>query len=97
MPTLIANSTQRNGTRQAARVERHAFPAADEALDRSTIAALSAGRLEQMTRDELIRVIRAAELALINKRTVERLPLLDLPTLLRLAHLAVRSCRNKGH
>lgn len=68
-----------------------------EALDKATIAELSHRRLEQMTRDELIRLIRASELPILRCRDDERLEYLDRRTLLRGAHLARRCCRNQGY
>jgi len=69
----------------------------DEALDKSTIADLSSASISEMDREELIRVIRAAELPLIDARILARLPDLDPATLERLAHLARGCCQNWGH
>ncbi len=66
-------------------------------LDKSTVAEIPSGLISRMSREELIRVIQAAELPLLNARTRERLPYLDRMVLERLAHLARRCCRNQGY
>lgn len=70
----------------------------NEALDKSTVADLSSSAIEQMTCEELVRVITAAELPqqLGRGRSLE-LPYGDREALLRLAHLARRCCRNQGY
>jgi hypothetical protein len=55
------------------------------------------GLFSKMGPQQLIRVIRAAELPLVDARTSERLQYLDRATLQRLAHLAQRCCRNQGY
>lgn len=69
-----------------------------EALDKSTVADLSSSAIDQMTCEELVRVIIAAELPqyLGRWRSFE-LPYGDRAALLRLAHLARRCCRNQGY
>jgi hypothetical protein len=69
----------------------------DEALDKAAIAEIPTGLFSQMSREELIRVIRASELPLVDARTLERFQYLDRATLQRLAHLARRCCRNQGY
>ena len=68
-----------------------------EALDKSTIADLSATIIDKMTYDELIRVIRAAGLLAVRRDDFQGcLPLYDCGTLRRLAHLARRYCQNQA-
>jgi hypothetical protein len=66
-----------------------------EALDDATIADLSAMKISQMTRDELVRVIKAARLPQLNSATGEHLELYDRRTLERLIFLARRCCRHR--
>jgi hypothetical protein len=68
---------------------------AREALDESTIAALSDQTIARMTRHELVRMICAADLPLPSSFDAERLRLQDQTTLERLAFLARRACRNR--
>jgi len=68
-----------------------------EALDKSDIAELSATAINNMTCDELVRMIRVANLRnLLRPDLVRDLPFYDHTVLTRLAHLAQRCCRNKG-
>jgi len=69
----------------------------DEALEKSAVAEIAMGLFSKMGPQQLIRVIRAAELPLLDARTSERLQYLDRATLQRLAHLAQRCCRNRGY
>ncbi len=69
----------------------------EPALDKSTVADIPSGLVSQMSREELIRVVQAAELPLLRARTRERLPYFDRTTLERLVHLARRCCRNQGY
>jgi len=71
--------------------------ARDEALDKSAVAEIAMGLFSKMSPEQLIGVIRAAELPLVDARTLERLQYLDRTTLQRLAHLAQRCCRNQGN
>src|SRR5512140_2758005 len=71
------------------------LPDAAEALDDAMIADLSALKISQMTRDEFVRMIRAARLPQLNSATGEHLELYDRRTLERLAFLARRCCRNR--
>lgn len=71
------------------------LPDAAEALDAAMIADLSAMKISQMTRYEVLRVIRAAHLPQLNSATGEHLELCDRKTLERLAFLARRCCRNR--
>jgi hypothetical protein len=68
---------------------------APEALDPGTIADLSDSTVAEMTRDELVRLICAADLPLPSGFDAERLRLQDQTTLERLAFLARRACRNR--
>ena len=69
--------------------------ATDPSLDKIKIAELPVRFIAEMSREELIRVIRAAQLPLLDPRTLRRLPFLDRPALERLAHLARRCCRTR--
>jgi hypothetical protein len=67
-----------------------------EALEKSDIAELSATAINQMTRDELVRMIRVANLpALLRPELDRHLPFYDHAVLARLAHLARRCCCNQ--
>jgi len=69
--------------------------ATDLSLDKTTIAELPVRFIAEMSREELIRVIRTAQLPLLDARALRRLPFLDRPALERLAHLARRCCRTR--
>jgi hypothetical protein len=62
-------------------------------LDKNEIADLPVRFISEMSREDLIRMIRAAQLPLIDVRTLRRLPFIDRSALERLAHLARRCCR----
>ncbi len=62
-------------------------------LDKIKIAELPVRFISDMSREDLIRVIRAAQLPFIDARTLRRLPFIDRPALERLAHLSRRCCR----
>ena len=70
-----------------------------ESLDKSTIAELSSATIERMTRDELLRVIRASCLPArhFTPESAKHWELLDEPALKRLAYLARRCCQNQGY
>ena len=68
----------------------------EDALDKSDVAELSLLKISRMTCDELIRVIRAAQLPLLRPDADEQLEFQDRPTLERLVYLARRCCRNQG-
>jgi hypothetical protein len=68
---------------------------ASEALDDSLIAELPDDVIARMTRDELVRVIRAADLPLPTGYDADRLRLQSQRTLARLAFLARLACRNR--
>lgn len=79
-------------------VQQDEAPALNEAMDKSLIAELSSSAIDHMTCEELARVITAAELSrLLNRDQRFVLPLGNRETLLRLAHLARRCCRNQGY
>jgi hypothetical protein len=67
----------------------------DPSLDKIKIAELPIRFIAEMSREDLIRVIGAAQLPLLDSRTLRRLPFLDRPALERLAHLARRCCRTR--
>jgi len=68
-----------------------------EALEKSDIAELSATAINKMTCNELVRMIRVAELpALLCPNLDEHLRFYDHTVLTKLAHLAQRCCRNQG-
>ena len=76
------------------------LPAAEkcDALDKSAIVELSATLIDKMTRNELIRMIRASELpSMLGPELQQRLEFQDGDTLVRLAHLAWRYCQNEGN
>jgi len=64
-------------------------------LDKNKIADLPVRFISEMSREDLIRMIRAAQLPLIDARTLRRLPFIDRSALERLAHLARRCCRTR--
>ena len=68
----------------------------NEALDKSVVAAIPYAAITAMTREELIRVIEAADLSVLGPRVSDHLPYLERKILERLAHLARRCCRNQG-
>lgn len=68
-----------------------------EALDKLAVAELSAAVINDMTCDELVRMIRVATLPALLRSDLERhLPFYDHTVLKRLAHLASRCCRKQG-
>lgn len=69
----------------------------ENALDKSVVAELSESAIDNMTCDELVRVIRAAALTYaLHSNFDHRLPYYDRATLRRMAYLARRCCRNQG-
>lgn len=68
---------------------------AAQALDDATIAEFSLITIAQMTRDELVQVIRASRLPLLTAACDEHLEFHDRATLERLVCLARRCCRNR--
>jgi hypothetical protein len=67
------------------------------ALDKSVVAGIPYAAIAAMTREELVRVIEAADLPVLGPRASDRLPYLKRTILERLAHLARRCCRNQGY
>lgn len=68
-----------------------------EALDKSTVAELSAAVINDMTYDELVRMIRVADLRALHCPDLDRhFPFFDHMVLKRLAFLARRCCRNQA-
>ncbi len=68
----------------------------DRFPDKEAIAALTRDQIARMTCEELVRVIRAARMALVRPEIDECLDCYDRTTLERLAFLARRCCRNQG-
>lgn len=69
----------------------------ENGLDKSAVAELSDSAIDNMTCDELVRVIRAASLIdALHSNFDRRLPYYDRTTLRRMAYLARRCCRNQG-
>jgi hypothetical protein len=64
-------------------------------LDKNKIADLPVRFVSEMSREDLIHMIRGAQLPLIDVRTLRRLPFIDRSALERLAHLARRCCRTR--
>lgn len=77
-------------------LQSHSKSAENEVIDKSTIAELSMLDIDKMSCEELVQMIRTANLPLL--RTPEfqrRLPLYDHNTLKRLAHLVRRTCQHQ--
>ena len=99
---------EKNGA-QAANLGENGILAADspnvprqsgrvEALDRTSVAEMSATLIDKMTHDELVRVIGGSNLPTLRRADLQdRLPFYDRDTLLRLAHVARRCCQNQGY
>ena len=66
-------------------------------LDKPMIAELSNDAIEAMTSDELRQLIEASEHPWRGNRLHRRLQFCDRDTLVRLAYLARRCCRNQGY
>lgn len=66
-------------------------------FDKPSVAGLAIGKIAEMSREELIDVIRGSDLPLIDSRNRQRLKYLDRVSLERLAQLARRCCRNQGY
>ncbi len=63
----------------------------------SAVAELSQADIRQMDGDELIAVIRTADIPLFRERMIRHLPFYDHATLEQLAFLAQRTVRNLGY
>ena len=69
-----------------------------EALDKSSIAELSAALIDSMTCGELVQMICASKLPILRRSNLHgRLAFYDRETLVRLAHLARQCCQNQGY
>jgi len=91
MPITSELSLPRVGTELP--LTRHA-----DALDKSSVAELTATVIDDMLSDELIRVIHASDLPMLRGPDLARsLPFLDHSTLKRLTFLARQVCRNQGY
>jgi hypothetical protein len=74
------------------------LPKSGEAIDKSSVAELSAALIDSMTRDELIQVIRAAELQTLFRPDLQQcLRFYERETLKRLAYLARQCCHNQSY
>jgi hypothetical protein len=76
------------------RVSEHHEP---DALDKPAVAELSNEAIEEMTPEELRRLIAASEHPWAGQRLERRLAFCDRDMLVRLAFLARRCCRNQGY
>jgi hypothetical protein len=70
-------------------------PEPEEVLDAYTIAELTDRAIEAMTRDELIRLIHAGRYPRLQADADQHTPYADRATLLRVAFLVRRCCRNR--
>ena len=94
--TAVANPVRATGVDvRRAPALRGDGPGPPEALDVHDIAGLSDVTIARMTRDELVRVICAADLPLPTGYDADRLRLQNQSTLARLAFLARLACRNR--
>lgn len=67
------------------------------ALEKTDIDELSATAINNMTCDELVRMIHVANLPTLRRSDLDQhLPFFDRTVLIPLAHLAKRCCRNHG-
>ena len=66
-------------------------------LTLSDIARLSQAGIRQMTREELISLIRVADIPSFREKLIGHLPYCDRETLEQLAFLAQHTIRNLGH
>jgi hypothetical protein len=66
-------------------------------LDQHDVALLGNRVISLMTRDDLLDVILASRLPLLNDDLLIHLQYADRCTLQRLAHLGRRCCRNQGY
>ena len=72
-------------------------PKSCEALDKSSVAELSAALIDSMTCDELIQVIRTAKLQTLFRPDLQQcLPFYERETLKRLAYLARQCCQHQS-
>lgn len=93
---MIVKSLANDERRSVCTEVRGRFARCDgfDALEKSDIAQLSATAINKMTCNELVRMIRVANLAaLLCSNLDEHLPFYERSVLMRLAHLAQRCCR----
>jgi len=65
--------------------------------NKAFVAELSNQDISGMTREEMIAVIRAAQLPFLESDSSRRLEFLSDEALQRLVHLSRRCCRNQGY
>lgn len=87
-------TTEADLTPDRATFDRNESTAAT-AHEQIDVADLPSLRISQMNCDELVRVVRAAQLPFLNSDVDRRLAFRDRQTLVRLANLARRCCRNR--
>lgn len=94
----------RSSERKAAMSEPKGIFAIEEApgnvpnpLDKPTVAAFSTTQIRDMSRQDMIRAIRACRLPGVGERLGQHLKYYDRSTLQRLLYLARRCCRNQGY
>ena len=68
-----------------------------ELFEKSEIAALTRQQIDEMNQEQLIRVIRGANMPLIRANVDQQLDFREFDILRRLAYLARRCCRNQGY
>lgn len=67
----------------------------EEGLDTDLIADLSNEQIQLMTEEEMLRVIKAAQIDFMDQDYIQRLTYLDRCVLERLVYLARFSCQNQ--
>lgn len=90
-------TTGPRGTKRAARGLAADVHGETDVLDKADVARLSPQQIYRMSRDEMVRAVRAADLPLVDRETSQRLMYCDRETLERLVYLARRCCRNQGY
>ena len=97
MPTSIAGKPVSESTADTKASCRNGSLAANDALDKFIVAGLAPTQISRMTCDELVRVVLAAQLPLLQPEIKARLECYDRQKLERLVYLARRCCRNQGY
>lgn len=107
MSQTLMDAKQPNGNANRAPVSPHVIARAPRPRDgrapgadsftKGSVAELSMAEIETMSSEELIAVIRAADLPLLHEETIRRLQFFDQKTLQRLAFLARRVVQNQGY
>ncbi|MDZ4850984.1 MAG: hypothetical protein SGI77_16990 [Pirellulaceae bacterium] len=95
---MIGTSKLHDGRRTNDRTKRRLSPkpAEIDAVDEAIIGDLTAGTIERMTRDELVRVILSAKLPTLTSEDIDwQLAFYDCETLRRLAHRSQQCCMNR--